>query len=241
MAIKGKGKTKGRQPARAPRRELVEVKPPFFMRRRVQVAIAFVAGLLLFMFWVWVTNGIRQDRAEKQTQAEASKQRQAALSWQSTVEGAIGKIGTINPGGAPTILPDVATTIAGLQKGKVPADAVKTLKRAQDDAQRVIDTIKKVPLADQIRDKGFTAGEVNYFLNSQTRLVEALDLYIRAASVATLAVDATGDARTSLADEAAKIQATADQILQEGWSDYQQALYAGGIAQTPLGAGAAGS
>jgi hypothetical protein len=239
VAIKGKGKTKGRQPVRAPRREPVEVKPPFFLRRRVQIAIAFVAGLLLFMFAVWVTNGLRQDRADKQAKAQASKQRQAALAWQSTVEGEIGKIGTINPGATPTILPDVATTIASLQKGKVPAGAAKTLKQTQDDAQGAIDAIKKVPLADQIRDKGFTVGEVNYFLNSQTRLVEALDLYIRAASVAALAANATGDARTSLADEAAKIQATADQILQEGWSDYQQALYAGGIAQTPLGPGTA--
>ena len=64
MAIKGKGKTKGRQPARAPRRAPVEVKPPFFMRRRVQVALAFVVGILVMMLAVWITNGLRQQRAD---------------------------------------------------------------------------------------------------------------------------------------------------------------------------------
>ena len=230
MAIKGKGKTKGRAPARAPRRALVEVKSPFFMRRRVQVVLAFVAGIALMMFAVWVTNGLRQQRAEKQAKADASKQRAAALGWQSVVEGTIGAIGTISPGAPPTILPTVGATIAGIQKGKIPKGAAKTLTQAQADAQTALDTIKKEPLADKIRDKGFDEGEVNYFLNSQTRLVEALQLYVRAAAVATLALDAKGDSQGSLADEAASIQATADQIFQEGWSDYQQALFAAGIS-----------
>ncbi len=236
MAIKGKGKTKGRQPARAPRRTPVEVKPPFFQRRRVQIVLAFVVGFLLMMFAVWVTNGLRQNKADTQAKSDASKQRAATLAWQSTVETAIGKIGTVTAGAPPTILPDVGTTISAISKGKPPAGAAKTLKKSQSDAQTAIDSIQKVSLADQLRNKGFSVGEVNYFLNSQTRIVEALQLYSRAAAVAILALDANGDAQSSLAKEAAAIQATADQILQEGWSDYQQALYAGGIAQTPLSA-----
>jgi hypothetical protein len=237
MAIKGKGKTKSRPPARAPRREPVEVKPPFFLRRRVQVIGAFLAGIVVVVLGTWVTNGLRQQSTDKQAQADASKQRSAGLAWQSTVEPAIGGIGTISPGAPPTILPTVGTTIASLQKGKVPPDAGKTLQQAQDDAKGAIDPIKKVKLADQVRDKGFTVAEVNYFLNSQTRLVEALELYSRAAAVAAIAADASGDTQTSLADEAASIQATADQILQEGWTDYQNALFASGISQTPVPGG----
>ncbi len=237
MAIKGKGKTKSRPPARAPRREPVEVKPPFFLRRRVQVIGAFLAGIMVMVLGTWVTNGLRQQNADDQAKADASKQRSAGLAWQSTVETALGAIGTIAPGAPPTILPTVGTTIAAIQKGKVPPDAAKTLQQAQDDAKGAIDAISKVKLADEIRDKGFTVGEVNYFLNSQARIVEALQLYSRAASVATIAADASGGTQAALADEAASIQATADQILQEGWSDYQQALFASGISQSPVAGG----
>jgi hypothetical protein len=237
MAIKGKGKTKSRPPARAPRREPVEVKPPFFLRRRVQVIGAFLAGIMVMVLGTWVTNGLRQQNAADQAKADASKQRSAGLAWQSTVETSIGAIGTIAPGAPPTILPAVGTTIAAIQKGKVPPDAAKTLQQAQDEAKSAIDAISKVKLADQVRDKGFTVAEVNYFLNSQTRIVEALQLYSRAAGVAAIAADASGHTQPALADEAASIQATADQILQEGWSDYQQALFASGISQSPVPAG----
>ena len=237
MAIKGKGKTKTRQPVRAPRRAPVEVKPPFFQRRRVQLLAAFVAGVALVMFGIWVSNGLRQQRADKEAKADASKQRVAGLAWQSAVEGEIGKIGTIAPGAPPTIFPDVSATIGAIQKGKAPSGAAKTLEQAQGTAQDAIDKIQNVPLADQIRDKGFSVGDVSYFLNSQTRLVEALQLYSRAAAVATLALGRPGDAQSSLAREAARIRATADQMLQDGWTDYQQALYAAGIAQAPPSAG----
>ena len=43
MAIKGKGKTKSRPPARAPRPAPVVRKPPFFARRWVQVVAALVS------------------------------------------------------------------------------------------------------------------------------------------------------------------------------------------------------
>ena len=59
MAIKGKGRTRARQPVRAPRRGPVPVPVPFFRRRGVQVVGAFLAGLLVFWGGVWLTNGLR--------------------------------------------------------------------------------------------------------------------------------------------------------------------------------------
>ena len=66
MAIKGKGKTKNRQPARAPRRTPVPVKPPFFARRWVQLVAALLIGMGIVWFLVWVTNGIRASRDSDQ-------------------------------------------------------------------------------------------------------------------------------------------------------------------------------
>jgi len=234
MAIKGKGKTRARQVARAPRRVPIEVKPPLFMRRPIQASLAFVAGILVMMLVVWVTNGLRQQRAQDQAKGDAATRRSATLGWQREVEGALGKVGTLTPGGPPSLLPAIGSTIGALQKGRLPAGAAEALRTAREDASGAIDPLRKFALTDAVRSKGFDKGEVNYFLNSQKRLVEALQLYRQAAALAAAAAGVQGKLRTALADQAAAIQASGDQILQEGWADYQQALFAGGISQTPL-------
>jgi len=48
MAIKGKGRTRTKQPVRAPRRGPVPVPVPFVRRRGVQVVAAFLVGALVF-------------------------------------------------------------------------------------------------------------------------------------------------------------------------------------------------
>jgi hypothetical protein len=234
LAIKGKGKTKGRQMARAPRRAPVEVKQPLFLRRWVQVVLAFLAGLLLMVFAVWVTNYLRQERVDEQAATQASQQRAAGQKWKTQVEGALGKVGSISPGAAPAVFPDLAATISGLQKGTVPDGAKSTLEQAQADAKRARDPLKSFDLTGQVRDIGMGAEQVSWFLNSQTRIVQALELYTQAAADAELAIAAPDDQRAAIADAAAGVQATAAEILQQGWQDYQNALAAVEIAESPL-------
>jgi hypothetical protein len=234
MAIKGKGKTKGRQPTRAPRRAPVEVKPPLFLRRRVQVSLAFVTGFLVMVFVVWVTNYVRQERADNKAKTEASAQRAAGQKWKSQVEGALGKVGTLSPGVPPVVFPDLATAISGLQKSHVPDGAAAILKKAQDDAKLAIDPLKAFDLSGQVRDTGMDEGQVSWFLNSQTRIVQALELYRQAAADAALAIAAPDDQRVAIADSAAAIQDRAAEILQDGWGDYQNALGSIQIVDSPL-------
>lgn len=234
MAIKGKGRTKGRQPARAPRRAPIEVKPPFLMRRRVQVAIAFVAGILVMMLGVWITNGLRQQRADDQAATEASQQRTAGQKWKTQVEGSLGTVGTLSPGAPPMLFPEIGTTITGLQDGDVPDGAAATLTEAQSDAKAAISPLTSYKLADQLRDIGMDEGQVSWFLNSQNRFVHTLELYEQAAVIAALAVDAPDDQRADIADSAAAIQQQAERTLQTGWSDYQNALASVQIFDSPL-------
>lgn len=234
MAIKGKGKTKGRQPARAPRRAPVEVKPPFFLRRWVQVSFAFVAGLLVMVLVVWVTNGLRQQRADDKAATQASEQRAAGQKWKSQVEGALGKVGTLSPGAPPAVFPDLATTIAGLQKGHVRDGAAATLKTAQDDAKLAVDPLKTYDLSGQVRDIGMNPEGVSWFLNSQTRIVQALELYEQAAANAALAIAAPDDQRAAIADAAAAIQDKAAEMILGGWDDYNNALGSVQIFDSPL-------
>lgn len=234
MAIKGKGKTKGRQPSRAPRRAPVEVKPPLFLRRWVQVSLAFVAGLLLMVFAIWVTNYLRQQSADDKAAAQASEQRAAGQKWKSQVEGALGKVGTLSPGAPPAVFPELATAISGLQKGKVPDGAEEIVRKARADAKLAVDPLKSYKLTDDVRDIGMSEGQVSWFLNSQTRIVEALKLYGQAAANAVLAIDAPDDHRAAIADAAAALQDSAAQILQDGWSDYQNALGSVQLLDSPL-------
>lgn len=233
MAIKGKGKTKGRQASRAPRRAPVEVKPPFFIRRWVQVSLAFVAGLLLMVFAVWVTNYLRQQSADDKAATQATQQRTAGQKWKSQAEGALGTVGTLSPGAPPALFPDLATTITGLQKGHVPDGAAATIKAAVSDAKAAIAPLKSYKLSDSVRDIGMGAEQVSWFLDSQTRFVQALELYEQAAVNASLAIGATDTQRTAIADAASAIQNRASEILQDGWTDYTNALGSVSIVESP--------
>jgi hypothetical protein len=233
MAIKGKGKTRGRQPARAPRRAPVEVKTPLFLRRGVQISVAAIAGFLVMMLLVWVSNGLRQQRADKKATTEASQQRAAAEKWKSTMEGTLGTLGTLSPGTDPVLLSQIGTAITALQKGDVPKGAAAALQTAQDQAKAAADPLDAYGLVDQIGGKGMSSGEVDWFLNSQKRIVQALELYRESAALAALSIDATGGQRKAIAARALDIKAAADAILKDGWSDYQNALASVGIAQPP--------
>jgi hypothetical protein len=234
MAIKGKGKTRGRQPARAPRRAPVEVKAPLFLRRGVQISVAAIAGFLVMMLLVWVTNGLRQQRVNKQATKDASAQRAAAEKWQSTVEGTLGTLGAITPGTDPVLLSQIDTAITALQKGDAPPKgAAEALQTAQDQAKAAAVPLDAYGLVDQISSKGMSEGQVDWFLNSQKRIVQALELYRESAALAVLSIDATGAQRRAIAARALDVKATADAILKDGWSDYQNALASVGIAQPP--------
>jgi hypothetical protein len=234
MAIKGKGRTRGRQPARAPRRAPIEVKPPFFVRRWVQASIAFVAGFLVMMLVVWITNGLRQQRADDKAATEASEQRTAGQNWKTQVEGALGKVGTLSPGASPALFPDLTTLITGLQAGDLPDGAAKSLKQARSDAKGAIDPLRSYDLTAHVRDIGMNEGQVSWFLNSKARIVQALELYSLAAAQARLAIAAPADQRAAIADAAAAVRDKATETLQAGWSDYQNALGSVQIFDSPL-------
>jgi hypothetical protein len=235
MAIKGKSKTRSRRPApRAPRREPVQVRPPFFLRRQVQVIGSFVLGILVMMLLVWVTNGLRDQRRQDDADQAAANRRRVTIQWQQTVEGELGKLGTISPGAAPTLFTDLSTAIQGLADGKVPAKVGATTSTAADQATSAADTLGAVDLATKISGHGFNVTQTNYLLNSQGKMVDALTLFAHAARVASRAASQTGpEAITALGKQAAGLQTLAQQILTDGWSDYQQALFDAGLSQTP--------
>jgi hypothetical protein len=242
MAIKGKSRTKGRpkQPARAPRRAPVAVKPAFAQRRWVQVTAAFVVGAFAMVLLVWVTNGLREDHASSDTQAQASKRRTAAVAWQSEVVNELSKVGTATTQGAlPTLFTDMSGALAQMSRsGTAPDGATRTFQKASDGAQAVVTALSNFDLAGAISDHGFNVPQTLAFTDSKDRLVAAIALYKEAADVATQAVGTQDHAqRAALTKIATDLQTNASTDLQQAWETYTESLAAGGIADTGQGPG----
>jgi hypothetical protein len=232
MAIKGKGRTRARQPVRAPRRAPVPVKPPLARRRGVQALAAFVAGLLVFWGGVWLTNGLRAEQAGERNRTEAIQRRQVGSSWNQLVSTEVGKIGQVQEGRPPVILPEVRATIGEL-KEDTPKGAVAQLQADAAQAKRVIDAIAAFDLSGTIRGKGFDQTGVLRFLSARDELIDAIDLYRECALLAAAAADLEPRDRNGVLDRAEALLAKADNAVSRFYLHHTEAMAAAGIVQQP--------
>jgi hypothetical protein len=237
MAIKGKGRTRTRQPVRAPRRGPVPVPVPFARRRGVQAIAAFVAGLLVFWGGIWLTNGLRaQDTTERDREQELLRRR-AGAAWENMVATEVGAIGQIEEGRPPVILPQIRNEIARLAE-RTPEDAVSTLEAAAKAAKETIDGIDAYKLSDSLRDKGFEQGEVLRFLSAKDELVASIELSRQAALLGALAAGLEGTDRRAALARAQKLVSLADAAVLRFQTHHSEALAAAGIIRQPAIPGA---
>ena len=245
MAIKGKGKTKSRPAARPPRPTPVVRKPPFFLRRWVQVVAALLVGMGFVTAVVWATNGLRIDDAAKARDARAASVRRVVQQWQTTVDGTLSKgLGTTGSGvGQIVILPALSTSVATLAKGDQDPKAADTASTAVKLVGDGVSTLQNVDLPTMIRDQGVDLASTNYLLNSKARMVEGLQLYGRVAAQVQAASAADDPAvADALIKEANTLLPIATQVFNEGYSDYTEALARAGLLQpTAPGSGLSGA
>jgi hypothetical protein len=237
VAIKGKGRTRTRQPARAPRRGPVPVPVPFARRRGVQIVAAFLAGLLVFMGGVWLTNGLRAQDASEGNREEQLRRRRAGAAWEELVASEVGKVGQVQEGRPPLILPQVRTVISGLVDG-TPPEAVRTLRAAARDAEDAIAGINGYTLSGSLSDKGFDAGQVLRFLSARDELVSSIELFRQAALLGVLAADLQGDQRSAALARAEGLLSLGDAAVQRFQTHQGEALAAAGIIRQPTIPGA---
>jgi hypothetical protein len=240
VAIKGKGKTRSKSAARAPRRAPVEVKPAFARRRWVQVLAALLAGALVVLSVLWVMNGLRRNREESENAADASARRAVLQQWQTTLEGVLGTIGDVNAGQPPTILPDLEATIDAMAEGKGPDDSQALLKQAAEQADAAVEQLKAVDLSSQIADsEAFTADQTIQLLNSRDEYVLALTLYGDVARLGLVALN--GDQEQELAKRARRQVATAKLTANDAYENTRQVLATAGLVNlaptSPFGLG----
>jgi hypothetical protein len=237
MAIKGKGRTRARQPVRAPRRGPVPVPVPFFRRRGVQVVAAFLVGALLFWGGVWLTNGLRAQNTSERARDQELLQRRTGAAWEKFVATEVGAIGQVQEGQPPVILPQVRAAITALAQ-KTPKGAVSTLQTAAKDASKAIDDIGKDQLSSSLSGKGFQQGEVLRFLSARDELVTSIQLYREAALLGVLAADLQGKERTAAIARADELLNLADAAVLRFQTHQTEALAAAGIIRQPTIPGA---
>lgn len=233
MAIKGKGKTKSRQVARAPRRTPVEVPKPIFQRTWVRVVAAFLLGILVVMLTVWITNAMRASSAEEDAAAAEDRRQQALSSWRGELEGQLGSVGTIQEGIPPTLAPQIAATADALSKGKDAPVRTEELEQVAKDLDVAATALADYDLTGTIRDQGFDVGQTDALLASRIEVVAALRDLEQAANLLVLATQ-TDDAATqeALVAGATALTDSAGQLVEEAWRKYRNALIAEGLAQS---------
>jgi hypothetical protein len=244
VAIKGKGRTKSRPPARAPRPAPVVRRPPFFARRWVQVVGAMLAGMGIVTIVVWATNGLRVDDDAKARDATAVNVRRVVQEWQTTVDGTLSKGGLGSSGGPGqiTILPSLSTSVTSLASGTDDPKAGDTASTAVSLVGEGVKTLQNVDLPGMIRDKGLDLAMTNYLLNSKARMIDGLQLYGRVAAQVKAAVEAKDPAVTAaLIREANALLPIATQVFNEGYTDYTEALARAGLLQPTAGTGLSGA
>jgi len=238
MAIKSKGRSRSKQVARAPRRDPVEVKPPFFQRRWVQLVGALLVGMFLVMMTIWVTNGLRKNRDEDAAAAANAQRKTALIAWQGALEPAMSTIGTLNGPIPPTIAPNVSSAATNLAKGQ-PAGATSTeLLASAKQLQKASATIDAFDLVDAIRGKGFDLHQTESLLSSKVSIVAGLQGLEQAARLSVLAIAADGATQDQLAASAKALADSSTNLVQDGYNSYLNALSAVGLVgggQSPGG------
>jgi hypothetical protein len=233
MAIKGKGRTRTRQPIRAPRRGPVPVPVPFARRRGVQLTAAFVAGLLVFLGGIWLTNGLRAERESEEDRVAALRRRQAGAAWNGFVNEQVGTIGIVQEGRPPVILPEVRDGLRELERANAPKETASDLQTAAAEAKEVANVIAGFDLTGTIRDKGFDAADVLRFLSARDHLVSAIDLTRQAALLGVVAADLEGQERIDVLAQAEALLADGDTAVMGFYQDHTEAMSAAGIVQQP--------
>lgn len=234
VAIKGKGRTKSKQIARAPKPVAVPVKPPFFLRRWVQLTLTFAGGVGLVAFVVWFANGLREER-EREAERAAARDRGAVVrQYQARVEAALQPVGQAQPPTGFAALPELTAGLEGLRSGDTePEDVRDAARAAARTATRAAETLEEMDVDDLIRDQGFARYVVSLFLSSQRRMVQGLRLYAEAARAVVEAAGADGPARDELVGVATGVADLAGEVFQDGYRDYQEVLFSAEIFAAP--------
>jgi hypothetical protein len=237
MAIKGKGKTKAKQAARAPRRAPVPVKPPFFQRGWVKAVAAFLGGVLVMSLAWWAWENLDAENNRKDLAAKLSLQQQAIGSWgKGNLEPALTSVGQLQGSGTPQIATTVGTALDALQKGDDPGATADDMTALADKLDKAAADLDRFKLTDAISNPPrFDPAQADVITTTQSELASSLRSFAVAARLTGSAIEEPGNEDLVVAaKEAYDIGTT---LLQRGWNSYTNMAAVAGVPLQPAGQG----
>ena len=228
MAIKGKGKTRPKQPARAPKRGPVPVPKPFGQRTWVRVLASFIAGVFLVSMCWWVWEGLDKNRNQKAAAADQALQQQAITAWKTNLEQTLSSVGTLQGAAPPQVAATLTPALDALAKGDDPGVTAKDMTTLAGQLNDAAKALEKFALTDTIRDHGFDRVETDVITSAHDEIASGLRSLAVAASLAAVAIDHPDEA-AALAAQATQAASTGQSLIQRGWTKYGNIAAAAGI------------
>ena len=239
MTIKGKGKTKPKQAARAPRRAPVPVKKPFFQRGWVKAVAAFLAGVLVLSLVWWTWEGLDKNRNSSEAADKLGQQRVALTEWKANLEPTLSSLGQIQGSAFPQIATSIAPALDALGKGTDPGVTAADMTKLSGQLDDAAKSLEKFKLADHIRDQGFDASQADVILGGQADIIAGLRSLGVAARLVAVALETPGQ-QEALVAAARQAHDTGQDLIARGWTRYSNASSAAGMplpVNQGLGAG----
>lgn len=234
MAIKGKSKSRGaKSVARGPKPAYVPVKTPLMRRQGLWIAIgAVLAVAVIAGLWYGFAKQAREDRDRERRERLSA----AALEYRTPIEGALSTVGQAVPPTGFQPFPGLAEVLDPLENGRRLEEAATTAEAVEDSAGAAAETVAGVDVTEIAAEKGLERLFVVYLLSSRDGMAEGLELYGQAASLVSLAVEASEEERAEIVARAREVLGLADRVFARGYTDYVEAQAMAGVLQ-PVGTG----
>jgi hypothetical protein len=245
MAIKGKSRTKSKphSGARAPRPVPVVVKPPFFLRRKVQVSLAFIAGVGAMVAFIWATNGVRQERMKRDAAAQDTTARQAVTQWKQTVDSALTSVQFSDQTRSAGLFTGLSTLVGQIEKGQTPKGAAATAATAEQGFKKAAEALQTLS-TDVIRGKGLSEFEAASLINSRDSMAMAFRTGQEVAGLVQIGARADQATAEAIAKRSNAVLISAQTAFGAAYESYNGITVAMGLAPPPspqLPSGSSGS
>jgi hypothetical protein len=209
MAIKGKGRTRGRRMVAAPpRRQLVVRKPPVWRRRWVwAVAGLLVLGGILAAILTAVGNRAEEARTERETLAVQKYLDRVRTEFPDEVQNV--------PPDLVVIFPSVSQALPQIGKEISAPEAKRKGREVAEAANAAAEGIQDIPLTELIPAE-FRADRAT-LEDAQFMVVQAFRIYERIGALMQAAGEASGPERRVLVEQAQELSGQAGALFDRGY------------------------
>lgn len=216
MAIKGKGRSKRRGVAAAPKPVYVQPKHPWYLKRRFWITAGIVAAVAAV---VGITIAVivgTHDRHQREARAALRRtERSIVQRFGDQVDSALSPVGKGATLTSFQPFPDFSSYIGEFQKGNLTTKVVvKQADTYSTQAATALAAVQKIDGASMI---GAHAVDLNDLVNGQTEIVHGLQIYQQVADGLKLAAQASGSQRKDLITHTTSLLTIASSVFNEGY------------------------